>query len=327
MPDPYWTPAMLVGLGVIVGSVAWVSWYGIAGRMQFVGWFVAIVLFFAFPKWMLERRARGRIRAIAADKAGEPIDAVFAAIKDDRRTWGARAEFQSIQRETARRGRNPEVVCIHGESKPWLPHGLPLEIEFEPRKLDEADEGFRALQFAVGAADGSGESKSNREGRQRAALSAGVGIVDFGRRFLNTRIGAEGFWLFLLVMILLSSGNLRRMFAPSNYVQLAMTTVLAGMLVISLLRIGTRQQLLIPAGLYSRRCGVFSRRWTRHLFTAKTAALWLIDSGENETISVVAADTDECVQFSLTRAEAEILVRGWLSPLAPPELERLSDLA
>ncbi len=317
-PDPYWTPALLVGLGSLLVGVWWFATYGFPGKTQLLVGLGIVVLTSQFSLWQFRRRARDRIRTIFSERWEGPIELLIAAIREDWRTWGARGEFGTIQREMMRRGRPPEVVVLQGFGCKWAPRGEVIEIEFEPRRLDELDEGFRALQAATNEDDPVSDAGSG--------VAVGLGIVVWIRRLGRQVFGSER-TLPTLLFFGINFSVLRGLFNPANYIQLAFSVSFALFIVWMILSVGSRQFFVAPAGLLSRRCRLFSRRWTRHLFAANAAALWLIDSGENETISVIAADTDECVQFSLTRAEAELLVRAWMSPLAPPVLEQLSDLA
>lgn len=313
---------MLVGLGVIVGSVAWVSWNGMPGRVPLVIGLIGLVLTVHGSSWILRRRARLRMRAIAAGRAVEPVEAVFTAIEVDRATWVARSEFQLILSEMLRNGRRPEVVVLEGPDRKWMPHCSPLAIQFEPIPLMETDEAFKLLQTSLAAEDGSGVAEHTR----RIAPATGLDILYSTGRILRLVAGPTGvLWMIMLLAFVTRSG--RGLFTPSNYFQLAFSVLIVAIVLRWILRMGTQQYFLLPSGLLSRRCGVFSRRWTRHLFAAGRSVLWLNCVGEGQGIEVFVADADMCDRFRLTPAEAEMLVRGWLSPLAPPELERLSDLA
>ncbi len=87
-----------------------------------------------------------------------------------------------------------------------------------------------------------------------------------------------------------------------------------------------RQWLVAPGGVILRESSFLRRGWQLHRFDRRQSVL--IAHRVNRCYWVVfVANREMHRQATITESEAEFLLRAWLSPLHPPPLERLTDLA
>jgi hypothetical protein len=87
----------------------------------------------------------------------------------------------------------------------------------------------------------------------------------------------------------------------------------------------SRQWFVVPGAIVLRKAGWLQRRWTMHLFERSSSVLCVSQWGRNLWRAHIAdGQTDS--SRALTKAEAEFLLRAWLSLLPPPALERMPDL-
>lgn len=89
----------------------------------------------------------------------------------------------------------------------------------------------------------------------------------------------------------------------------------------------TRGQLLaVPGGAVLRRTGWRQPNWRLHVFDRRTSNLMVVRIWRQQW-GVYVHDGEQSARTLATKQEADFLLRAWLSPLEPPTLERLSDLA
>ena len=85
--------------------------------------------------------------------------------------------------------------------------------------------------------------------------------------------------------------------------------------------------LLVPGGIILRRSDFGQSSWRFHLF-ARTQSILI--ARRSETIQagweVRVADAEQSDTFSIPGGDLTPLLRAWLSPLAPPEIDKMSDL-
>ena len=82
---------------------------------------------------------------------------------------------------------------------------------------------------------------------------------------------------------------------------------------------------MVPAGIVLRKGKWLKRRWALHLFDRRESILLMYKLYRRQWVLVVA-DREACESVMGTKQELEAVLRAWLSPLAPPTLEQLSDL-
>lgn len=97
-----------------------------------------------------------------------------------------------------------------------------------------------------------------------------------------------------------------------------------------------RQGFIVPGGLVFRKStGSQSRdpegkyvagNWTLHLFDRRKCVLFIYQRTIDRWV-VQASDSQTSATVEMNRVECDRLLAAWLSPLSPPPVERLSDLA
>ena len=91
-------------------------------------------------------------------------------------------------------------------------------------------------------------------------------------------------------------------------------------------RARTSECLLVPGGIIFRKSRWGAEKWDLHVFDRRQSALCVYRYSRRQWMLTVA-DKDACETAIGTREEMHFLLRAWLSPLEPPGLEMLSDLA
>jgi hypothetical protein len=209
------------------------------------------------------------------------------------------------------------VVALLGKSRDI--GKSPIEVPFEPLPLDESSPAFQSLA----SMQASGARSQNAHERSPGPL----GLPLAWRRRL--RLGAG--W----VVIACFAFNL--VIASIKAWQIGKPTMeqmwWLGFFILMLWGVGgfgawrsTDQWLLVPGGVVRRSAKSRSSEWKLHLFTRAQAFL-LITEGRRRNCQVCVADMQESATATLTIAEAELLLRTWLSPLPPPSAEQLTDLS
>lgn len=259
--------------------------------------------------WLRALRARALRVATEAGQAalrGDADHEIRAAIP---RLAGsaAGAALTRLAEELARGGRGGLVVRIApaGDGAPLIP----IDVAFEPRPLDQ----LGAALLAAGA-DADIESLGTAPTiganvRRNVLLKGGlvfvvIFVINIAReafRSLETRRVTTGLllWCALLAVLL---------FLPAS------SAWYAG-----------RQWLLVPGGLVRRTSSWFRGGWQVHVFD-RSRSVALLFRNWRKSWGLAVADTETSGLMIGTRQELEFALRAWLSPLAPPPVERLSDL-
>ena len=192
----------------------------------------------------------------------------------------------------------------------------PLHMQFEPQPLNEA---FSTLIQAATAAQ-----SATPAARSRARSSPSTTA-----RWFRRNIVMSGGWLIIGVFAfnwLMQWPDViarRRITFP-----LILWTVLLLMMLLwpHAARDLNRQWFLVPGGLVLRRSSWRQSHWTLHLFQRRTSVL-LVGRMQRQRWGLIVADAETAATAAITEAEADTLLRAWLSPVPPPPIERLSDLA
>jgi hypothetical protein len=208
------------------------------------------------------------------------------------------------------------VVALMGKSRQLS--RSPIDVPFEPVPLDESAPAFRSLSPTCSAAREEAIARAQHPGpfelpptwRRRLRLGAGwlaIGIFAFNLLLSSIRAWKIGkptleqmWWLGFLVLMVWGVGG----FGAWR---------------------STDQWLLVPGGVIRRSAKSRSSQWNLHLFT-RTQAILLITDSRRSNRQVCVADGQQSATASVTPAEAELLLRAWLSPLPPPRIEQLGDL-
>ena len=113
---------------------------------------------------------------------------------------------------------------------------------------------------------------------------------------------------------------------PLSPISLVLLAIILVLLMIWARSVGRRQWFVAPRALIVRRAGWLQSRWKLHLFERRHSVLCVLRQSK-AVWRVVVGDARSTYARALTRAEAQFLLRTWLSPLPPPSLDRLSDFA
>ncbi len=86
------------------------------------------------------------------------------------------------------------------------------------------------------------------------------------------------------------------------------------------------QWYVVPGGLVRRKTRGLRSAWDLHLFDRRRSVLMAVQISRHQW-QMIVADRDLTATSLITHKEAEVALRAWLSPLAPPSLDRMADLA
>jgi len=197
----------------------------------------------------------------------------------------------------------------------------PIDHPIEPIPLDESAPAFVALR-ETSPGDGQEDGASPVE-----APSAATDVERSLKR--NWRFG--GGWLSLVLLLALSAMIVYDvlLFKRTSWYLVAIVLWNA----CAMFGLGGRgawtsfnQWVLVPGGLVVRQPKRRShQQWNVRLFGRSTSVL-LVRQNSRDVWQVWVADGEKEHTAYTTGAEAEMLLRFWLSPLTPPSAEQLSDL-
>lgn len=194
-----------------------------------------------------------------------------------------------------------------------------IDVPFEPIPLDESAPGFQSLASTASSpssdvnTDARGPGPFDLPPAWRRRLRLGAGWLAIGLFAMNSVISSIEAW------------------------QIGKPTIVQMMwlswLVLTFWGVGgmgawrsTDQWLLVPGGIVRRSAKSRGNEWKLHLFT-RTQGFLLITESRRRNRQVCVADAQDSATATVTVAEAELLLRAWLSPLPPPTVDQLTDLA
>src|SRR5262249_49891559 len=193
----------------------------------------------------------------------------------------------------------------------------PLAVPFEPITLNEADRAFHALRSALEAA---GERK-NGPARARDDQSLLRIRID---SYLKHHGGWPNLLLALAFLVLIVLVTRRRpVFAIGMFgvgVSVAWSILRP--------RPGWRQRgrwFIVPAALVLRRPARSGRGLDVQVFPRRDSAL-CVSRSTTVVWKVRFAHDGRDYEIACSEAEANMLLRAWLSPREPPTIEKLTDL-
>ncbi|HUU85792.1 MAG TPA: hypothetical protein VM243_20030, partial [Phycisphaerae bacterium] len=139
-------------------------------------------------------------------------------------------------------------------------------------------------------------------------------------------------WALIAIILLIALDLFKnRTVTPTSLYCLAVVAVLAtaqALYPIAGRRGSRRQWLIVPGGLVLRRATLFGPGWQVRLFDRRRSVLFVhcMESQGHAPWRLSVADADGLERTSATRAEIDLVLRGWLSPHHPPPPDRLTDL-
>ena len=244
------------------------------------------------------------VRAVAGQQALKPSEAdVEAAVK--------RLIAQGRVGQTIRLGWGAQLAPVE-----------PFAVAFEPRLLNEADPAFMELE-AAGTSTG-----VSSPGAVTARSSPGSDSL-FRRRLRRGMLYTGGllFCGLLLNRVVRDSVEAWRL----GHVTVRLLVEASLLLVAVAIPWGKafvrhREWLVVPGALLLRRAQMLEKSCRVEMFLAKESVLCAYKNPARGWWTLVVADSGACETIYATRRELDFLLRAWLSPVAPPSAEQLTDL-
>lgn len=319
-PFSVWRVAAGVGIGllavaVIVPVVIALNMLVPPGLASLATW-AAITLVIAGVIVVRMRRATRRTRDLVnAALDAHPLDIRPAAADVARRivSGDAFASLPAFAKLARERGIVGATIRI--AAPPQLTPIRPLDVPFEPAGLSEFDERLGQLRDA---ADDAGQTGAVAERTPPT-------LMDQVRR--QMRLGYWAAILFALMFVLTGVKALQT--GRPNWERLLLWgALLVATLLAPRWTAAQRGQMYLaaPGSLIVRLPSITKRRKGLHLYVRGRSVL-CVRQLNRDMWGWAAADGERCDQAMATQPEIEVLLRAWLSPLPPPEVERMSDLA
>lgn len=308
-----------IGVSLLARQFGWPSWSGLVIL-------IAAASVFGILHALLERRIgtrRGERYFLGAIRGGTgPLEAACDAPLKIRRGLGRQVALDFVA-DVLGRMRFADVTVRIGVPRRLDPI-TPLDVWFEPCPIEEhaqldqlAPHGGEELPAA--------EQRVHYEGLlTRLWRGGGLGSVLFWTPFWL--LGALLYW---------QSRQLRLGFvAVTFFYALAIWRLLRGVRA-EMETMEWRQCWLVPGGLVLRRpprsgpAGdpflVRGDKWELRRFARTTGVLWVRQKSRHRWL-VLCVDPFGTSSFETGRSAVRSILRAWLSPLPPPDMQRLSDL-
>lgn len=199
------------------------------------------------------------------------------------------------------------VVVTDPEGAKLVARVEPLRVPFEPRPLDETDETFHSLRLATDPHFAADEASTRQRWRRRLTRSVPAGLL---LALAGTLVWRQQ-WLTLYICSGLAG------VALSVWLIWAVGVRLMGM------RSGGRWA-IVPGGVLILRPR--GGRWQPHVIPRRDAILLILSATPGGRWLVCVRDAQGLYTRRLTPTELDMLLAAWLSPLAPPGDDVLSDL-
>ncbi|RMF85618.1 MAG: hypothetical protein D6744_01160 [Planctomycetota bacterium] len=197
---------------------------------------------------------------------------------------------------------------------------VPIQAPFEPRPLDELDHSFITLRNGLLQSEQSTDEPSSfteedRSQEQRLTwrrwhraifpwLPALVLVTWFTKSWLTLLLFCALFALTASLRIAYVLTQPRDKLDPHN-----------------------ARWMLVPGGLLLMSPRRGSTKWNLHVFDRRASVLIAyVIRGVKGAYTVVVADRDHSASRDITDVELDMLLRAWISPLPPPDVERLAEL-
>lgn len=193
----------------------------------------------------------------------------------------------------------------------------PINVPFEPIPVDESAPAFVDLCSAV-------DEDPMQLSKSSGANSFGEDTEFVRRLWRKFSFIYRGTWSIVALILLIASARSGSLKSGLIVLGVMLLSILTG----SATRGGWKdneQWFLVPGGIAVRTLQRSARAWDIHLFVRQQSVLSLYRSKQRFWYLFIA-DSEERKQVQITRAEARMLLRAWLSPLPPPAPDRLSAL-
>ena len=200
----------------------------------------------------------------------------------------------------------------------------PLTMTFEPRLLDEADVGFDELAMATASEPGAA--------RANAPEASGLreDVLDMRRVQRNFKLMGWAGWIILCgLSIYLVGSGIDSVQRHTMTWQFSLGVCCLLLFLFAPRQTGwfaTNHWLLVPGGVLHRKAKSRDRKVTLHLFDRRRSIMTIYQL-RNRSWLLTVADAEASQTTSITDRERQLLLRAWLSPVAPPPVEQLVDLS
>ena len=295
-----------VGNPLLVGSIA-----------LFIYGLVALGLFRA-----AQLRIRENVTRLIARHEGAPVAQLVAKLFGPRGRAMPLTHWEATVLALAAHGR--AGVTIRSSPPKFATAAIdPITVRFEPRLLDEADESLVTLGEALDAPADDAVSDV------RTSLMSWPPLPLSRRMKRNVALG--GGWLVVGIFAFMAASNGWRSLKSGRVTaEFAMFTLFLVIVLLGVMQTwstrGRRQWLVVPGGVLTREGRWLGRRCRLHLFDRRKSVLLIHRLSKHGWVAYVA-DGEAHHRATMTPHETTFLLRAWLSPLSPPPVERLSDLA
>ncbi len=192
---------------------------------------------------------------------------------------------------------------------------VPIAVQFEPQPLSEAHPSFPGL------ADCDSAESDERPLRSEYPL--------WKRHYRLS--GGLAFILILAAIVLYSLGIIINLIAGVGIEASELALLLMYCLIFASLG-GTgawsrrSQWALVPAGVIVRKPKRFTQQWNLGYFVHDESILFVHQNNKRQWLAIVAK-AEQSEYAYMTKSEADLLLRAWLSPLPPPDKSHLTDWA
>lgn len=303
--------AVAVIAAVVLGSVVAGMVGASAAALRFLP---GITIFVIFAGYFIWRRLWQRNFETALEAIAENPTALTSAGVEKMRELGLQftvAGIRVLGQQLLKRGWLGYSFRIAPRADQPTP--APLEVAIEPMALDESSEPFLQLSSSgsVSAATAAAKSLEQSESTRRFRRSFAV------------------IWLSVVIFILLSIPHFIRFIRSGQAsFSLLMYAFLIGVMFLQA-SVGLdhkRNRLLaVNGGLLFRKFNWLGGGGV-HLFNRDNSVLFVFRAQKKQWWwAVFGPGYEKGAWMFGTAAEAEMLIRAWLSPLPPPEPDRLSD--
>ncbi|MBI5863050.1 MAG: hypothetical protein HZB38_00785 [Planctomycetes bacterium] len=316
--------ALLFGLGIGAGAVLMMMIIGLAvgPKSLGVGFLVgqaALIATILTETLTSRRRQTNRIKAAVRANVADPRAAIRAAIGEFGWRFARHGVPKAIQ-ELHVAGHRGIVFRVAPPDQ--LAELRPIAVEFEPTPINETDPAF------VGLHQVDDLPLNEASDPPHAARAGRFGSSEAGRHFRRARkLGMAWVWAvfgFMFMIQAIKAVMTRRITSSLVIWGLALAASYFGPW-LGASSTGLRF-LMVPAGLLWRKAWPLQRNYTLHLFERRLSVMIICPIWRGRWMWAVS-DGQRHAQSMNTREEVEMLVRTWLSPLPPPPMSRLAEMA
>lgn len=310
---PFLAAVILIFEGTGIGS----SWGANSELLFAIILGVPIVLFLV---WFMRKRL-SHVRKIAKQLAAawpDESDASMIHEALDRRPSGTELHlFQELSKVLALRGFRGRIFRLR--YAPTAPTINPFEVSFEPRILDESDATFIELLDAIDS--GKGKDAGGMEG------------IEARDRFVRLSVRRkfklmDKHWL----LIILAFPVLIEAIKSYRHRQVSLTLlVFSFSFLVQLFSFpGSNWKFphahFLPGGILMAAASSLPKRKSRLRLMSRDRCVMFVIQRKQSIWEIIVSDGEDVGVARATLAEANVLLRAWLSPVPPPPEEMVVNM-